>query len=371
MLVACALCHENTAGLSREEACAVTGQVIMGGLADYFYRLVITDIKPPVFYKIRENPEHFRQLTEYALDNLAPVLSAHPRFWTFMRSWHLSQEPSLARDILEAAHLFASRWEFNLIKPLNPFDEEMASINQSFVEKLDGFRHLNRVSELLNPEHPLARFANLCGQLRFQIRWTQTSRTPATTVLGHMFLVAAISYLYSLELDLGCQRSGNNFFAGLFHDFPEVLTRDIISPVKQSFAGLPRLIREYEREEMERRVLGPLRQGAMGDWADRIEWHLGLENETEFEECCKIGNEIRRFDNFEDLDGYDTTENDPRDGKLVKICDLLSAFLEAHNSIRNGSTSPHLVEGRARLKGRLAELAPKKLGISALLADFD
>lgn len=371
MLVACALCHENTLELAPEDAARLTSRVIMGGLADYFYRLVITDIKPPVFYKIRQNPAHYEQLTSYVLKSLFPVLSPLPCFWQFLENWHHESAPCLERDILDAAHLYASRWEFNLIQPLNGFDEEMPAIRESFATGLVKFSHLKGMEELLSPNHALGRFASLCGQLRFQIRWTQTSRAPATTVLGHMFMVAAIAYLYSLELDFSAARANNNFFSGLFHDFPEVLTRDIISPVKQSYEELPKLIREYEKEELERRVLAPLRGGGLSSWASRIEWYLGLETETEFEQCCRLEGAIRRFEDIESLSACDKAANDPRDGRLVKICDLLSAFLEAHISIRNGSTSPHLVEGRARLKQKLAALAPASLGMSALLADFE
>lgn len=371
MLVACALCHENTQGLDPENAALLTGRMIMGALADYFYRLVITDIKPPVFYKIRQNPAHYEQLTTFVLKNLSPVLAPLPRFHEFMENWHRHPVPSLEREILEAAHLYASLWEFNLIQPLNGFDEEMPAIRESFTTGLAKFSHLRGMEELLSPNHALGRFASLCGQLRFQIRWTQTSRAPATTVLGHMFMVAAIAYLYSLELNFGAARANNNFFSGLFHDFPEVLTRDIISPVKQSYEELPKLIRDYEREELERRVLAPLRNGGLASWASRIEWYLGMETETEFEQCCRADGKIERFEDIEELSAYDSAKNDPRDGKLIKICDLLSAFLEAHVSIRNGSTSPHLVEGRARLKQKLASAAPEKLGMGALLADFE
>lgn len=371
MLIACALCHENTAHLPRQQASAIASRVIMGGLADYFYRLIITDIKPPVFYKIRQNRMHYQQLTEHVLEKLLPVLSPLPAFWSFMENWHREQPEGLEREILGAAHLFASQWEFRLIQPLNGFDEEMNVIRDSFVNGLAQYENLKGMKDLQNPERGLAKFANLCGQLRFQIRWTQTSRAPATTVLGHMFMVAAISFLYSIELGFGKQRANNNFFTGLFHDFPEVLTRDIISPVKQSYEELPRLIREYEKEEMERRVLSPLRNDMLAALAKRIEWYLGLESETEFAQNCVINGKLESFRELEDLDRFDSDEFDPRDGRLVKICDLLSAFLEAHNSIRNGATSPQLVEGRARLKGKLLDMSPARLGINALMADFD
>lgn len=70
MLLACVLWHENSRHMTDPERTALATEIIEGGLFDYFYRLIITDIKPPIFYKIKENPEQFRQLTEHVLDRL-------------------------------------------------------------------------------------------------------------------------------------------------------------------------------------------------------------------------------------------------------------------------------------------------------------
>ena len=68
---------------------------------------------------------------------------------------------------------------------------------------------------------------------------------PATFVMGHMLVVAIMSYFMTLELENPCKsRLVNNFFAGLFHDIPEALTRDIVSPVKKSVEGLGSIISE-------------------------------------------------------------------------------------------------------------------------------
>jgi putative hydrolases of HD superfamily len=80
-------------------------------------------------------------------------------------------------------------------------------------------------------------FIDMVGQLRFQKRWAHSPRVPETSVLGHMLIVAILSYLISLERRACPQRASNNYFAGLFHDLPEVLTRDIISPIKRSVEG--------------------------------------------------------------------------------------------------------------------------------------
>ncbi len=373
MLLACVLWHENARHLPEAERLALARDIIEGGLFDYFYRLIITDIKPPVFYKIKENPDHYRQLTEHVLARLEPVLSPLGPFWDRMRAWHRSTDESgLVRRILTAAHLFASQWEFHLLQPLNGFDDEMDDIARSFAERLEAFRPLAGMKAMLTPNTALARLANLCGQLRFQIRWTQAPRIPATSVLGHMFIVAAFAYFFSLSVHACTARANNNFFCGLFHDLPELLTRDIISPVKQSVASLPGILKEYEEAELERRIFRPLREEGFAALVERISYYLGLSVGSEFQECRRDGENIVKVAGFEALQqSCNADALDPKDGQMIKVCDWLAAFLEAHSSIRNGVSSPHLQEAQARLKATLCESPLECLKLGALLADFD
>lgn len=373
MLVACALWHEASRDLPFSQRVALATSIIEGALFDYFYRLIITDIKPPVFYKIKQNRKHFEQLTNYALGRLEPVLGATGGFWQRMQGWHLQEgvENNLDRRILAASHLFASQWEFKLIQPHNPFDEEMPGIARSFDQELASFANLPGMPALLESGNALARYANLCGQLRFQIRWAQAPRLPATSVLGHMFIVAACAYMFSLDVGAGLARSANNFFSGLFHDFPELLTRDIISPVKKASPGLQEIIKEYENAELERRVFGPLREAGFGSFVNQIAWFLGLEAGSEFQDCYRKDGIISKVACFDVLQKMDRNSLDCKDGELLKVCDLLSAFLEAHNSIRNGVSSPHLLEARERLKSEIINHPPDCLQMGALLADFD
>ena len=373
MLVAWTLWHEQAQKLPETAALSLAHDIIEGGLFDYFYRLIITDIKPPVFYKIKENPEHYRQLTGHVLSRLEPVLAPLGAFWERMREWHTAPEgDGLSRRILAAAHLYASQWEFRLIKPLNPFDDEMDDIDRSFVDRLNDFRDLPGMDAILSPATALAKFANLCGQLRFQTRWTQAPRIPATSVLGHMFIVAAYGYFFSLSVEACTARANNNFFCGLFHDLPELLTRDIISPVKQSVPSLPRLIREYERAELERRIFAPLRDEGFAPLVERISYYLGLEVGSEFQDCRRDGNGVVKVSGFNELQmSCNADALDPKDGEMLKICDWLAAFLEAHSSIRTGVSSPHLQEAQSRLKSKLCSSPLECLQLDALLADFD
>lgn len=373
MLAACALWTQASLDMPLAQKADLGRRIIEGALFDYFFRMIITDIKPPVFYRIRKNRVHFEKLTRYALGRLEPILAPAGGFWERMRNWHLDAwgEERLERRILAASHLFASRWEFLLIRPHNAFDEEMDGIASSFEEELAAYADLPGMAQLLTAGNALARFGNLCGQLRFQIRWTQIPRIPATSVLGHMFIVAACAYMYSVSMQSGAARACNTFFSGLFHDFPELLTRDIISPVKQAIPELQEIIREHERAELERRVLGPLREDGFSEFAQRIAYYLGLDVGSEFRDCYQEGGRTIPVSGCGELALHDMDENNPKDGQLLKVCDLLAAFLEAHNSIRNGIASPYLLEARARIKNTILELAPERLNLGALLADFD
>lgn len=385
MIVAWMLTLLNSGGYSASDQRKLQQEVIERGLFDYLYRLVTTDIKPPVFYRICENEKDYKELTEWVLKELRPVLGAPDEgFWERLSAYHRNRDrTSLPDRILTAAHLYASGWEYNIIKPFNTFDEENQSIAESFTERLNALTDLCGVNELIQghaffSDSPtaLGRFAKLCGQLRFQIRWADTPRVPETSVLGHMFLVAGYAYFFSLSLGACPARRINNFFAGLFHDLPELLTRDIITPVKRSVNQLPSLLRAYELQELERRVFGPLSAGGHDPLAERLRYYLGLVGEgvtSEFDETIRDSSgQVRRLGSFDALHA-DGNEDclDPKDGALLKVCDNLAAFIEAHTSVRTGISSPNLHEAIARIRGDFRHRSLGPLSLGTIIADFD
>ncbi len=283
-------------------------------------------------------------------------------------------------------------------------DHELRAIDDRFREQLKEYSHLPGVGDLLvglgyaAPEagvpgasagvqthsaldpaaavaaptvSAFARIADLCGQLRFQKRWSQTPRTPETSVMGHMFVVACYAYLLSMSLNACPTRRVNNFFTGLFHDLPELLTRDIISPVKKSFEGLDRFIREYEEEELSRRIFRPLDADGHKDVTARLGYYLGLSVGSEFKECVVEDGQVREV-SFEELQNtYNHDRFDPKDGEAVKICDTLAAYIEAYTAMRNGITSDHIQQAFWRMREQNAKRRLGDVHIGALFTDFD
>ncbi|MDK2957192.1 MAG: hypothetical protein PWQ57_2688 [Desulfovibrionales bacterium] len=374
MIAAWVLTLLNGRNLSPAEQVRLTAEVVEGGIFEYLYRLVITDIKPPVFYRIKANPDHYRLLTEWVMEQLAPrLMPLGENFPPRMTAFFLDPvEYSLSRRILDAAHQYASYSEFILLKGVNEPDEELKEIEQSFLTALHGYEDLEGLVDIMDPEGSvLGRFLRMCGRLRFQKRWSQTPRIPETSVLGHMYIVACFAWLFCLELDASQARRQNAFFCGLFHDLPELLTRDIISPVKRSAQAIGDLIHEYEMQEMERRVLGPLVEGGYQIIADRLSYLLGLSVGGEFISTVRENGKIRSVPE-KDIAALDCDELDPKDGELVKTCDNLAAFIEAYTALKNGIASDQLHEAVWRIQ-RQYRKAPVSAGlhIGALLADFD
>jgi len=393
MIVAWLLCRLSGEGKTRNERLILEEKVVEGGIFEYLFRLVITDIKPPILYRIKENPEHYQELATWAVAEVEPHLRPlNEDFWQRFSSYSMQHPKTdeLAADILAAAHLYSSVWEFRLLRRLNDeFDDELPEIDRRFQEQLASYAHLPGMPELMQvldiapdtekrakngnspPHTALANFANLCGQLRFQKRWSQTPRIPETSVMGHMFIVACYSYFLSLVFNACPARRVNNFFSGLFHDLPEMLTRDIISPVKKSFAGLGRIIREYEESELARRVLEPLKAEGHENITARLGYYLGLTSGSEFHDTVIEDGKLRiiSFDALQKT--YNRDEYDPKDGEAIKICDTLAAYIEAYTAMRNGITSDHIQQAFWRMREQNAKAMLGNIHIGGLFTDFD
>ncbi len=336
-------------------------RLIEGGLFEFLHRIVLTDIKPPVFYKLMA--EKGEQLNRWVLDKLKDRISdLRVDLPVMMEEYFLSHSsPNLERRILKAAHYLATDWEFKIIYRLNEglygLEETRAAIANQIEEHFDlaGVQKLALGKKTSN-------FLDLVGQLRFQQRWAQSPRVPKTSVMGHMLIVAMMSYLCSVELNACPKRIYNNYFAALFHDLPEVLTRDIVSPVKRSVAGIEELIKDIEYRQLEERIFPLL----------PVTWHKELKYFTEDEFNSKIieDDQIRFVDSMEINKSYNHDQFSPLDGEIIKGCDQLAAYIETFLSISHGIKSSHLVEGNRQLYASNSNKAIAGINFGQLFSYF-
>ena len=337
-------------------------RLIEGGIFEFLHRVLLTDIKPPVFHRMMA--EKGPELNRWVLEKLKPELEGLPASFTDHFSAYLL-DPDFSRTekrILKAAHYLATNWEFQIIYSACPYIYGIENTRAEIENQLEDHYDLKGVQKIWLGKKSFG-FVDLCGQLRFQRRWSQSPRLPETSVLGHMLIVAILTYWCSLELDACSRRLRNNFFAGLFHDLPEVLTRDITSPVKGAVEGLEDIIKEYENIQIESRLLPLLPES----WHREIRYFI----QNEFANRVIVDGEDRTGLTVEEINrDYNRAEAEPVDGKLLRACDHLAAFIEASKSIDHGVTSKHLEDGKARLLEVYQGRFVSSIDFGQLFADF-
>jgi putative hydrolase of HD superfamily len=119
----------------------------------------------------------------------------------------------------------------------------------------------------------------------------------------------------------------------------------VINPVKGSVEGLKDLIKEYERQEMQRKIykLIPLL------------WHQDMKmfTEEEFMDLTMQGDKIKR------------------DGKLVKGADDLAAFIEAYLALENGVKSDDLKRAKNGLKKKYKSKIISGINFGRIYREFN
>ncbi len=325
--------------------------LIEGLIFEALQRSVLTDIKPPIFHRLVR--EAGNRINAYVFDNAVPVLEmVDPGLARRFMEYFQTKENTLEKRIIKASHFLATYWEFQLIYSVGIRFYGIERIKEAIEETIEDYFDLRAVERIFLKKKTF-NFIDLVGQLRFQKRWIQSPRIPLTTVLGHMYIVACLSYLISYLGGACLRRRTLNFFTGLFHDLPEVTTRDIISPVKKG-AKLEEPLKKIEREYLEGVIL-PLLPGFL---EREFRYILGyIEEKDVYDEfACRVmpeGEKSRRVEEISPQLNRD--EMNPIDGNLVKLSDITGAYAEALLSLAHGIRSRHLKDGIGRLKSDLKE----------------
>ncbi len=337
-------------------------KLIEGGIFEFFPRIILTDIKAPVFHKLMSRKG--KEINTLVLKKVEPDLEGVESGFAerFKRYLFDSSYAPFERRILKAAHYLATNWEFQIIYNTAPFVYGIDKTKEEIENQIEDHYDLIGVQKISLRKKSFG-FIDLCAQLRFQQRWAHSQRIPKTSVLGHMLIVAVMSYFCSLEMGACPRRMFNDFFCGLFHDLPEVLTRDIVSPVKTSVEGLDEIIKSYEKMQFEERIL-PLIPSPM---REEVLYFI----EDEFSNRIREGETVTRGVPGADMAGkYNEDRFSPIDGEMIRACDKLAAFIEASLSIRQGIKSVHLEEGKKLIYEGYRDVRPGGIDFGRLFDYF-
>lgn len=320
--------------------------LIEAGIFEFLRRVVVTDIRPDVFRKALQKKS--REINAWVISKLSPSIKDIDNGSFLQKFEEYLSNPEMykkERFILKAASYLATKWEFSIVYQTSQFLNDIEDVKKSVDEEIEDYYELIGVRKIaLNKK--LGKIIDLSGRLRFQKRWAQTPRIPETSVLGHMLTVAIFGYFFSLEVNACDKRLQNNFFTALFHDLPEALTRDIITPVKYCVDELSDIIAEYEIEKIEDDILPNIPEVLHDEFSYILGLYDGIKEEFEnkiYEDKIQI---------VEDVSKYNSNKYNAIDGLALKQCDKLSAFVEASLSISHGIKSKELISGKKEiLKG--------------------
>ncbi|MGP1431856.1 MAG: HD domain-containing protein [Treponema sp.] len=304
-------------------------------------RIALCDMKSPVQRIIRsEYPEEYRKLNHWVFDKYRDIITDSAFRDEFAAYLFNPADPAdLTLRVLRAAHKYSAIRELDMIRMVNePF--RLIKIDKCLEADIAEFMDMKGVQLLVTRQQPYY-FITEIEKLRFQTRWNQTPRVPATTVLGHSYFVAALVFLMARSLGLPAYRLSNNFFAALFHDLPEAVTRDIISPVKQATDHLPEVVKHIEDEIVAQELL-PLMDAC---YREDVLYFI----QQEFENRIRVDGTTRCVTSEELNNQYAAPQFYGIDGKLIHAADQIAAFVEADSSIRFGIRSEQLEAGRANI----------------------
>ncbi|OEF99907.1 hypothetical protein BHF71_07295 [Vulcanibacillus modesticaldus] len=328
--------------------------IIYGSLFALMKNIALSDIKAPVLSKIKQDhPESYKELNKWVVNQYNPLIqdeSLIERFDEFLNRDETVDNINLR--ILKAAHKYSTYREFEIIKMVNQPSKQLEKIEQDLVTEIKQYFDINGLKEMYMKKD-LFEAINLIEQLRFQTRWSQTPRVPRTSVLGHSMLVASLMIFLSREVSACDKRLYNNFYAGLFHDLPEAVVRDIISPVKRATLDLPEIIKEIEEEVCKAELYPKLPKLIVEELYYLI--GIGIKGGDEYSNRIKENGKARVLFENEKISEFNDDKYSPLDGKLIKLADEIAAFLEADQSIKHGIVSRHLHEGRERVRLKYIE----------------
>lgn len=314
-------------------------KLIEHSVFSFIERSVMTDITPPLFHRIKS--EKAQEVADFVMSEVGHIVpEMDSDFKSRLESYLRFEANSKEDEVLRAAHYMATHWEFDLIYDMN---KRSVGIEQT---KSDINAELNFHGDMISTMRRIMHgtdFIDLIGQLRFQQRWTRTPRIPQTTVLGHSLLVADMMFLGDLEKGVDDQTLYNDYYTALFHDLPEVLTKDVITPVKTNVGGLSDMLAEYEVEMIESKVMPMIPES----WRDGFRFLL-------YDPFAE-----KRGEEYGNVNGHD-----------IKACDIMCAYMEARLSRYYGITSKVLREAEATSVERMKSF-DTNVDLASLIDDLE
>ena len=120
--------------------------IIKYGIYEILKRITISDIKSPIYSKIKKNTKVYKRLNNYIYSELQDKITDE-KIREELKHYITNENivDPLSYRILEASHIFASYWEFRIIKHSNPNSYQTIKIETELLNRLDSFKDLEGI----------------------------------------------------------------------------------------------------------------------------------------------------------------------------------------------------------------------------------
>ena len=216
-----------------------------------FNRLVLADINSWTReYILSLDKEIFKKLEDKALEKILE-LEGPENIKQDIKDTLNDDSKELELLIIEAAKKYAGYRECIInSRVYSEVYEKTFNIIKADLEKTRS--KLPSLDELLSNENYEKYLSHVRG-LSHSFRWIQENRQFPISVMAHLVYVTFISYIiWTLENDNGSDLVIEELLLkSIYHDIPEAITGDIITPTKRSIPGFVEILETVELKMME------------------------------------------------------------------------------------------------------------------------
>lgn len=300
-----ALLHEAETGVKAD-----MGYLFRRALYSSFSTFLHSDISNEVKQHVkRKDPEVYRKLSDVPYDRL--LAWDLPDF--MRRDIESYRRPNPEKELEERIYQFSKNWvsyqeafTSNFVY-FRAFERPMADIRERYLSA--EYADLRKCLALDPVDHAESeRYLLAVRRLQSSFRWNHMRRTHPVSVMSHLFFVFFFAYVIGNVEGLDEDAVTDMMVTALYHDIPEAITGDVITPTKKSVPGFEELLCEIEEEMIDEYLIEHLRGKPFAAELKRRMLHpWGCEH-----------------------------------GKLVKLADIFSALFEAKIEVANSVEFDHV-----------------------------
>jgi putative hydrolases of HD superfamily len=183
-------------------------------------------------YRIREHHGDMIGLLEKKMIQAILEEIPHERIRSNFTQSYL---PTPYDDLIACAKSWASYYEVynnSLVFP-DAYAKLLKNIEKRAIES--PFWRMNHILDF-DPHNQtqIEKFLLMIHRLASSYRWNQSRRSIPVSVLSHTYIITFFSYLIGIHEDLSDEDITDMLLTALYHDMPEAITGDIITPTKKA-----------------------------------------------------------------------------------------------------------------------------------------